>query len=1285
MLQQFRSRFLPLAIWVMGFFFAAPLLAIPNPVSVLLQINRLAGSPTAALGDSGDNGPALNSLLSQPESVTVDGAGNLYIADTANDCIRRIDVTTGILTTVAGTPGQQGYGGDNGPATAAKLNQPAAVLADAYGHLYIADTGNSVIRKITIATGIISTVAGNRTAGYSGDAGLATQAELNLPTALAVNASGNLFIADTANNRVRRVDSITGIITLFAGDGSAAYNGDGIPATLASLSAPQGIAIDSSGYVYISDTGHSLVRKIVSGNIQIVAGMAGTAGYSGDGGSAISAALDLPTGLALTGNGNLYISDSGNARIRGVSAGTITTLAGNGTAGLLGDGEPASTAEINAPGGLALDPDGNLYLADSGNNQVRLISNGANFPAMPIVIVPAAHSIFLRLNQSATLSLSAIPAGENGLQEFSMSSVAGCVSDGITLNTAGSICTIPIHFNPGFPGVRTGTLRFASNGIPYSLGLNGVGLGPEAVMVPGIIQTIMDSGDLVNNVSLQTPAQAAVDMAGNLYLADPGSNRIWMLNAVSGAVSVVAGGGNDPSDGVLAVNAVLNLPSSVALDAAGNLYIGETGANRVRQVNLASGMITTVAGTGTPGFSGDNGPATSAELSGPVGVAANAAGDLFIADTGNNRIRRVFAGSGIIVTVAGSGTAGYSGDQGFATLAELNSPQSVALDPAGRLFIADTANNVVRSVDPETGLITTVAGNGSAAFSGDLGAATAASLNLPVSVAVDAADNIYIADSGNARVRKVYAQSGTIVTIAGSALVGDEGDGHSAAAAALDQPSGVVLDSIGQILIADHGNDSVRIVSSAADTLNFGAQPVGSTTSAQTDFLSNIGNQPLAISQFTAPTDFPLAQDAAQCAPGNLDAGSLCDLGFVFHPTASGSLGEEGKITDNALNVPGAQQDISLTGNGLGVPTIATTTIVSVSPSTAVYGAPVTLTATVAGGNGPVHGSVLFFINGGEVGGAQLIGLGMASVSLPAPPAGTDVVTATFAGPGYAASTSLQVPLTVTPANSQIALSSSTQQTRQGQDVIFTANVVSTTTGIPTGFVEFLNGSAESQESPLNATGQAILDTTFLPAGADTITARYLGDGNFQQSTSSSVTVTVANDALTLVASPTTLTIEPGKTGQTVVTLTPKNGFAGNISLSCAGLVQGTTCQFNAPTITFNAQTQTAQTATLTINPNTLASAGVGIIPGSGRMLPRLLLLLLGFGATLLLFRARKQSAKLGLARALLVLFCLGICTLTGCANLVPHQPVQAAVTVQASMPGSGVIATAQLQVYMQQ
>jgi hypothetical protein len=326
----------------------------------------------------------------------------------------------------------------------------------------------------------------------------------------------------------------------------------------------------------------------------------------------------------------------------------------------------------------------------------------------------------------------------------------------------------------------------------------------------GIITTVAGTGAFgfsgdggpATSASLDTPRGVAVDAAGNLFIADLLNKRVRKVDAATGIITTLAGGGNNlPGDGGPATGARLDFPGGVAVDAAGNLLI--SGAGRVHKVAAATGIITTVAGTGGAGLSGDGGPATSASL-GPSSVAVDAAGNLFIADLGNHRVRRVDAATGIITTVAGSGPSGFgdggfAGDGGPATSARLSSPRSVAVDVAGNLFIADSVNKRVRKVAAATGIITTVAGPGTFGFSGDGGPATSARLYVLEGVAVDAAGNLFIADLGNHRVRRVDAATGIITTVAGTGTFGFSGDGGPATSASLDSPRGVAVDAAGNL------------------------------------------------------------------------------------------------------------------------------------------------------------------------------------------------------------------------------------------------------------------------------------------------------------------------------------------------------------------------------------------------------------------------------------------------------------------------------------------------------
>jgi len=636
--------------------------------------------------------PALNAPLGAIQGVAVDGSGNLYVSDGPSNMVFRI-APSGMLTVVAGN-GIKGYSGDGGPATAASLNQPSGIAVDSNGNLYISDSLNNRVRKV--AGGIIATVAGNGLLAFGGDGGPATNASLFFPTEIAVDGTGNLYIVDTNEQRVRQVSG--GIITTVAGNGTFGFSGDGGLATDAALDEPEGVAVDTAGNLFIADARNNRVRKVSGGIITTVAGN-GLQGFSGDGGAATNAALNVPFAVAVDAAGNLYINDLRNNRIRKVSGGIITT-----EAGFSGDEGPATSASLVA-GGLAVDLASNVYIADSLNNRVRKVSGGI------------------------------------------ITTIAG---------------------NGGF--------RFSGD------------------------------GGAATDASLYQPWGVAVDSNGSLYISDSVNKRVRKVSG--GIITTVAGNGTYgfSGDGVPATRASFFDLSGIGVDAAGNLYIVEAATSRIHKVS--GGIITTVAGNGFTGFSGDGGPATSASLFNPSAVAVDAAGNLYIADWENFRIRKVSGGT--ITTIAGNGSFGFSGDGGPATDASLAEPADIAVDAAGNLYIADLQNDRVRKVS--NGIITTVAGNGTEGFSGDDGPATNASLNFPSGLAVDAKGDLYIADSLNNRVRKV--SSGIITTVAGSGTAGFSGDGGPATSASLSLPfsSGIAVDGAGNLYIADYGNDRIREV-----------------------------------------------------------------------------------------------------------------------------------------------------------------------------------------------------------------------------------------------------------------------------------------------------------------------------------------------------------------------------------------------------------------------------------------------------------------------------------------
>lgn len=340
-------------------------------------IGTIAGNGTPTF--SGDGGPAAAAAVNHPRGLAIDAAGNIHIADTDNWRIRRVS-SSGMISTVAGN-GIPGYSGDGGPALSASLSDVTGVALDAAGNLYIADAGNRRIRRVA-PNGTISTVAGSGVQGFSGDGGPAALATLNRPTSVLVDPAGNLYIADSSNHRIRRV-SPGGTITTVAGNGLAGFGGDGGPAGGASLMFPLGLALDRSGNLYIADADNNRVRRVSPSGVITTAAGNGLGGFAGDGGPATAASLNLPEDVAVDAAGNLFIADAGNNRIRKVDpSGVISTVAGTGADGFSGDGGPAIDAMLNFPWGLALDGAGGVLAADRANNRIRKISASLSGPPL---------------------------------------------------------------------------------------------------------------------------------------------------------------------------------------------------------------------------------------------------------------------------------------------------------------------------------------------------------------------------------------------------------------------------------------------------------------------------------------------------------------------------------------------------------------------------------------------------------------------------------------------------------------------------------------------------------------------------------------------------------------------------------------------------------------------------------------------------------------------------------------------------------------------------------------
>jgi len=651
----------------------------------------------------------------------------------------------------------------------------------------------------------VTTVAGSDSVG---DGGVALIAQLAQPEGLAIDTSGNIYVADAANHRVRKVTA-AGTISTVAGNGHPGFAGDNGPAQASQLNQPYGLVLDPQGNLFVADYGNQRVRRIgTDGNITTIAGT-GQSGSGGDGGQATAASFMGPRNLAMDAAGDLFVSEFDGHRVRRITPdGLIGTVAGTGIAGFSGDGGPATAAQLAYPAGLAVDGGGSLYIVDTFNVSIRKVRAG--------IISTVCNQQRFGMPYVKLLSISADTAGNLYIPEAGNSFVWRMNPAGVLARVAGT---------PG-GGAYTGDGQPATQtalNVPADVALDSAGnlyisetrRVRIVIAATGIMNTVAgdgtfgfsgDGGQELDAV-LNTPTGVAV-WDGSIYIADQNNNRVRQVSA-AGTITTVAGNGQASyaGDGLVATSGALNGPTSLVFDAGGNLYIADTRNNRVRRVDT-TGVMTTFAGDGTiSGFGGEGQPATLTPLYAPQGLVAGAAGDIYISDTGHDRVIRVDT-TGNMHTVAGTGTPGSVGAGGTSSLPQLNGPTGLALDGAGNLYIADTLNHRVLMLAPDA-TISTIAGTSASGYSGDGGPAIAAALSYPGGVTVDANLDIYITDSGNNVVRLI-TPDGTIATIAGTGQAAYIGDSGAGLTIALSDPCGLAVVRTGTVLVADSGNNRVR-------------------------------------------------------------------------------------------------------------------------------------------------------------------------------------------------------------------------------------------------------------------------------------------------------------------------------------------------------------------------------------------------------------------------------------------------------------------------------------------
>ena len=650
-------------------------------------------------------------------TVRMDTFGNMYIAGNLQEVLYKVDSTGLVMTIVAGSLNLQGFSGDGGPATSATFYGVADVAISAlYGDLYIADGNNNRIRKVDGRTQIISTYAGSGlTAGVDNVA--ATSSGINFPSAVALDANDNLYIADLSNYAIRCVNKATGIITTIAGRlASSGATGDGGPATSATLATPWGITYDPQGMLWITGGGSSGTVRMVD----------------------------------LTSKGNIITTIASGTSRSSDSSSLMKMMQVNHNDILFYF--PLAMTGLHDPRQSSIDPtSGNLYVAQN---------TGVNGIAQ-VILVRKKTWTPLTSHPLLTHTPTQFPTGQPTTQPHTLSptiaikymitTIAGSAALGAGSSGDGGPASGAQLYNP------TVVVVDSNSGITYIADQYNHKI--RMVNSAGIITTFAGTGtignsgdgDLATLAQLNGPGDVYVDASGNVYIVDISNFNIRMVNS-AGIISTISGtgGGGITADGAVAYGAQLKDPFSVAVDSNGNVYIAEKVNHKVRMINSA-GILSTYAGTGTGGYNGDGGPATSAQLYFPVSIRFDTSSNLYIADYSNCRIRMVSV-AGIISTIAGTTTCGVSGDGGPATSATLYYPSGVGVDVYGNVFVVSSNAGTARLISVTTGIITTIAGSSNGHL-GDYGPATIAQLYQPNCIFPDVSGNIYIADSGNNEIR----------------------------------------------------------------------------------------------------------------------------------------------------------------------------------------------------------------------------------------------------------------------------------------------------------------------------------------------------------------------------------------------------------------------------------------------------------------------------------------------------------------------------------------------------
>ena len=909
----------------------------------------------------------LGSGLNNPFGIVMDAAGDLFIADTANNRVVELPAGGGAQTTVG-----SGFSG------------PTGLAVDAAGDLFVADTGNGQVVEIPAGGGAQTTVA----------SGLVS------PVGVAVDAAGDLFIADPTNTSLAKKPLNSRHAASSVGSG---------------LSHPEGVALDAAGDLFIADTGDSSVVEVPAG---------------GGAQTTVASGLNGPIGLAVDGSGDLFIANTGNNSVVEVPAG--------------GGAQTTVGIELSGPSGVALDPAGDVFIADTGNSRALKVVTEFSVNLGGVNVCAAGQAAPAPCSGTATLIYNVTQGGELGAVNVLTAgrpnldfTLAGTTC--LSALEVGSTCAVNVTFAPTAPGGRMGAVQLVytdqqTQTVVATTAIYGQGEGPVIAFSPGV-QTTVGSG-------LSASAGVAVDGAGDVFIADTFNNRVVEVAAGSGAQTTV------PASG-------LSGPAGVAVDGAGDVFIADSQNNRVVEVTAGSGAQTTVP----------------ASVINPEGVAVDGAGDIFIADLVDSRVVEVPAGGGAQITV-GSG---------------LLYPSGVAVDGMGDVFITDTDHNRVVEVQAGGGAQTTVPTNG---------------LLLPEGLAVDGAGDVFIADTGNSRVVEVPAGGGAQTTVANGNI---DAEG----------PWDVAVDVAGDVFIAGSGNKPLfEVQRSQPPALSFASTAVGSTSTPQSVTVQNVGNQPLTA---VAPglsigANFQQVEGSgtpADCTDAfSLAPGANCNLSIGFVPQTAGTIQSAAVLTDNTLNATPAVQSISLSGTATSVYDSAIT--ISLTTTQPVFPGATEMSVSVAGANGSVATGTVTVYDGTTPLTTLQLSYGAAwwwiSSTLNV---GTHQLSASYSGDANnPAGQSAPVIVTVTPAPVILSPSCWNSSFAYGGNYTCSVNVSSNAGGIVPGEVTYTLDGGSAVSVPLSG-GNAEFTLTQPAVGTHTVVISYPQQGNFQASSPSTETFTV--------------------------------------------------------------------------------------------------------------------------------------------------------------------------------